>query len=108
MRSFCLSSYLKEWCQQHSAQAVDLIHPFSHNAMKRLRMDDQKEIKEGIIDKVQEVVEKAKEQLKNVQCPEHGQALKRLDFNREEGRFKIETCCDDGEKLVNSAIQNLG
>lgn len=71
-------------------------------------MDEQKKIEEGIIDKIQEVVEKAKEQLLLVQCPQHGQALKKLDFNREQGRFKIETCCDEGERLVNSAIANLG
>lgn len=71
-------------------------------------MDDQKKIEEGVIDKVQEVVDKAREQLKQVQCPEHGQALEKLDFNREEGRFKIETCCKEGEKLVNTAINNLG
>lgn len=71
-------------------------------------MDDQKKIEEGVIDKVQEVVDKAREELKQVECPEHGLALKKLDFNRDQGRFKIETCCDEGEKLVNAAINNLG
>lgn len=70
-------------------------------------MNDQKKIEEGVIDKVQEVVDKAREQLNQVQCPEHGQALKKLDFMRDQGRFKIETCCEEGEKLVNKAIQDL-
>lgn len=70
-------------------------------------MNDEKKIEEGVIDKVQEVVERAKKELSHVQCPQHGQALERLDFDREKGRFKIETCCDEGEKLVNTAIQEL-
>ena len=70
-------------------------------------MNDKKNIEDGVIDKLEEVVDKAKKELMTIQCPEHGQALKKLDFKRDEGRFKIETCCEEGEKLVNKAIQNL-
>jgi hypothetical protein len=68
---------------------------------------DQEDIKEAVIDHIELIVSKAKEKLLTVQCPEHGQALKKLDFDRDHGRFKIETCCDEGEKLVNQGIQNL-
>ena len=68
---------------------------------------EQEDIKEAVIDHVQKIVEKAREQLLEVQCPQHGQALKRLDFDRANGRFKIETCCDEGEKLVNEGIAKL-
>ena len=70
-------------------------------------MDDKKAIEEGVIDQVEKVVKRAKEELEKVQCPEHGQALKSLDFDREQGRFKIDTCCEKGEKLVNEAIEQL-
>jgi hypothetical protein len=68
---------------------------------------DEGQIKEAVIDKVQEIYEQAKKQLDTVQCPEHGKALKTLEFDRANGRFKIETCCDQGEKLVNEAITKL-
>ncbi len=68
---------------------------------------DEGQIKEAVIDKVQQIYEQAKKDLENVQCPEHGKALKALDFDRANGRFKIETCCDQGEKLVNEAITKL-
>jgi ssDNA-binding Zn-finger/Zn-ribbon topoisomerase 1 len=71
-------------------------------------MNDQKKIEDGVIDKLEEVVDKARKELMTVQCPEHGQALKKLDFKRDEGRFQIETCCENGEKLVNAEIQKLG
>lgn len=65
------------------------------------------DVKEAVIDHVQQIYEQAKVELEKVQCPEHGQALKKLDFDRANGRFAIETCCDQGEKLVNEAITRL-
>lgn len=70
-------------------------------------MDDKKAIEESVIDQIQKVVERARKDLELVECPEHGKALKKLDFIREQGRFKIETCCDQGEKIVNEAIGKL-
>lgn len=68
---------------------------------------DEAKIKDAIVDHIQEIVDKSRLELQKVQCPEHGQALKKLDFDRAQGRFKIETCCQQGEELVNEAIQNL-
>lgn len=68
---------------------------------------DEGQIKEAVIDKVQQIYEDAKKKLDTVQCPDHGKALKTLEFDRANGRFKIETCCDKGENLVNDAIINL-
>lgn len=65
------------------------------------------DIKEGVIDKIQEIFEMSKKELEKVQCPEHGQALKDLQFDRANGRFKIDTCCDAGEALVQAAINKL-
>jgi ssDNA-binding Zn-finger/Zn-ribbon topoisomerase 1 len=64
-------------------------------------------IKEGVVDKIQEIFEKSKVQLQKVQCPEHGQALKELEFDRGNGRFKFDTCCVEGNKLVEAMIANL-
>ena len=70
--------------------------------------DDQGSvIQDAVIDQVQSVFERAKEELEKIQCPNHGPALKKLEFDRSSGRFKIETCCDDGEKLINDAIATL-
>ena len=69
--------------------------------------DESDQIREGVIDKVEEMFKMAKAELEKVQCPIHGQALKKLEFNRSIGRFDIETCCDEGEKLVQEAIANL-
>lgn len=68
---------------------------------------DENDIKEGVIDKVQEIVEMSKKELMKVQCPEHGQALKELHFDRANGRFKFDTCCKKGEALVEEAIKKL-
>lgn len=65
------------------------------------------DIKEGVIDKIQEIVEMSKKELEKVQCPEHGQALKDLQFDRANGRFKFNTCCKNGEALVEFAIKRL-
>ena len=65
------------------------------------------DVKEAVIDHVQQIYEQAKKELEKVQCPQHGQALKKLDFDRANGRFGIETCCEEGEKLVNEAIAKL-
>lgn len=64
-------------------------------------------IKEGVIDKIQEIFDMSKKELEKVQCPEHGQALKDLQFDRTNGRFKFDTCCPEGESLVEAAIQKL-
>ncbi|MBT3583654.1 MAG: hypothetical protein HN509_02000 [Halobacteriovoraceae bacterium] len=70
--------------------------------------DDQGEqVKEAVVDKIQEIFEKAKVDLAKIECPEHGSALLKFEFDRGAGRFKIETCCDGGEKLVNDAIALL-
>lgn len=69
--------------------------------------DEENQIKEGVIDKVEEMFKMAKVELEKVQCPDHGQALKKLDFNRDIGRFDIECCCDGGEKLVEAAIATI-
>ncbi len=69
--------------------------------------EHQDALKEGIVDMIQMVYEKSKEELSKVECPEHGQALKTLDFDRASGRFKIDTCCDVGERLVHEAIEKL-
>ena len=68
---------------------------------------EEGDVKEAVIDKVQEMYEQAKKELEKAQCPEHGKALKELSFDRSNGRFKIETCCDNGEKPVNDAIVNI-
>lgn len=68
---------------------------------------DEGHIKEAVIDKVQEMFELAKKELQKVSCPEHGKALKSLEFDRTNGRFKIDTCCSVGENLVNEAIIKL-
>ncbi len=71
-------------------------------------MSDQEDaLKEGIVDMIQLVFERSKEELLKVECPEHGKALKTLDFDRDSGRFKIDTCCEQGEALVQKAIENL-
>ncbi len=70
--------------------------------------DESEAIEGAVIDKVQEIVERSKRELEKIQCPEHGQALKKLDFDRANGRFVIETCCATGETLVNSGIATLG
>ncbi len=67
----------------------------------------ENDVKEAVIDHVQKVYELAKVELEKVQCPQHGQALKKLDFDRTNGRFKIETCCAQGESIVNEAITKL-
>ncbi|MCK5883721.1 MAG: hypothetical protein KAG61_08535 [Bacteriovoracaceae bacterium] len=65
------------------------------------------DVKDAVIDHVQQIYEQAKVELSKVQCPEHGKALQKLDFDRANGRFAIETCCDHGETLVNEAIAKL-
>lgn len=70
-------------------------------------MSEQEDIKKSVIDQVEQVVARAKEQLLNVECPDHGQALQKLEFDRTAGRFAIETCCDEGEKMVNEALAHL-
>lgn len=74
-------------------------------------MDEKKpeegQIKEAVIDHLQEVVDQARAKLELIQCPEHGQALKKLEMVRAEGRFDIKCCCDIGEKLVEEAIGSL-
>jgi hypothetical protein len=70
--------------------------------------DYESNIKEGVIDKIQEIVEMSKKELSKVQCPIHGQALKDLHFDRANGRFKFDTCCEKGEALVEAAIAKLG
>lgn len=71
-------------------------------------MDDyDKDIKKGVVDKIQEIFEKSKIELKKIKCPIHGQALINVDFNREVGRFKFDTCCQEGETLVQGAIDKL-
>lgn len=67
----------------------------------------EEDVKEAVIDHVQKIYEQSKLELEKVQCPQHGQALKKLDFDRANGRFAIETCCEEGEKLVNEAIKHL-
>ena len=67
----------------------------------------QNEIEEGVIDKIQEIFEQSKIKLQKVQCPVHGQALKDLQFDRANGRFKFDTCCEQGEALVEAAIAQL-
>lgn len=62
--------------------------------------DHLKDIKEGVVDKIQEIFEQSKIELSKVQCDEHGQALKNLEFDRANGRFKFDTCCPNGEALV--------
>jgi hypothetical protein len=71
------------------------------------KVNEGEEVKEAVIDKVQEMFEKAKSELEKVLCPTHGVALKKLEFNRNEGRFNIETCCDEGDKLVQEAIAKI-
>ncbi len=68
---------------------------------------EEKDIKDAVIDHVEKIYQQAKKDLEKVQCPEHGQALKKLDFDRTNGRFAIETCCAVGERLVNEAIARL-
>jgi hypothetical protein len=70
-------------------------------------MNDETDIKDAVIDQLEEVVNKAREDLKAVMCTEHGQALKTLKMIREEGRFDIKCCCDKGEALVEAAIAKL-
>lgn len=73
-------------------------------------MSNEKEegqIKEAVIDHLAEMVNQAREKLNKVQCPEHGQALSKLDMIRSEGRFDIQCCCDAGEALVEEAIKDL-
>lgn len=67
----------------------------------------ENDIKEAVIDHVEKIYEMAKNELEKVQCPQHGQALQKLDFDRSSGRFNIKTCCDQGEQLVTSAINKL-
>lgn len=71
------------------------------------KVNEGDEIKEAVIDKVQEMFEKAKLELEKINCPVHGKALKKLEFNRSIGRFDIQTCCDEGEKLVQEAISKI-
>ena len=68
---------------------------------------DESEIKEAVIDQLQQVIDSARETLKTIQCKEHGTALIKLDFLRSEGRFKIDCCCSKGEALVEEGIKNL-
>lgn len=69
--------------------------------------DHMKDIKEGVVDKIQEIFEQSKVELEKVQCPEHGKALLNLEFDRANGRFKFDTCCPVGEKLVQAGIERL-
>ena len=69
--------------------------------------NEEEGIKEGVIDKIQEIFESSKAELQKVNCPEHGVALKDLEFDRANGRFKFDTCCPEGNKLVEAAIANL-
>lgn len=68
---------------------------------------EESEIKDAVIDHLQEVINNARESLKSIKCETHGIALKKLDFLRSEGRFKIDCCCPEGEKLVEVGIKNL-
>tara|TARA_Y100000590_G_scaffold263893_1_gene296309 strand:+ start:159216 stop:159440 length:225 start_codon:yes stop_codon:yes gene_type:complete len=74
-------------------------------------MNDKKpeegQIKDAVIDHLQEVVNQAKAKLELINCPEHGKALQNLELIRDAGRFDIKCCCDAGEKLVEEAIANL-
>lgn len=70
-------------------------------------MSQEDQIKDAVIDQVQKIYEQAKVELEKVQCPVHGQALKKLEFDRSAGRFQIATCCNLGEKLVEEAIAKL-
>ncbi|MGB0454736.1 MAG: hypothetical protein ACPGJV_13590 [Bacteriovoracaceae bacterium] len=73
-----------------------------------MSQDDQVgQIKEGLIDKVQEIFEMSKRELQKVQCEEHGQALLDMKFDRTNGRFQFDTCCEKGEELIQIAINNL-
>lgn len=65
------------------------------------------DIKNGVVNKIQEIFEQSKIELVKVQCGLHGQALKSLDFDRVKGRFNFETCCPEGEILVQKAIELL-
>lgn len=65
------------------------------------------DIREGIIDKIQMIFEQSKIELQKVQCETHGQALKDLQFDRANGRFKFDTCCSKGNDLVEDAIKRL-
>ena len=73
-------------------------------------MNDQNHddlLREGIVDMIQLVYEQSKEKLQEIECPHCGPALKTLDFDRSNGRFKIDTCCPVGDKLVHEAIEQL-
>ncbi len=73
-----------------------------------MKSDEQQNmIKSAVIAQVEQVIERSKKQLEAIQCPEHGQALKKLEFNNETVRFNIETCCAQGELLVEEAIAKL-
>ncbi len=69
--------------------------------------NEGEDIKEGVIDKIQEIFESSKIELKKVVCPDHGVALNDLEFDRANGRFKFDTCCPEGNKLVEAAIAKL-
>jgi hypothetical protein len=69
--------------------------------------DHFNDIKEGVVDKIQQIFEESKAKLSEVQCPTHGQALKNFEFDRANGRFKFDTCCEEGEALVQKAIEAL-
>jgi hypothetical protein len=70
-------------------------------------MSDDKMIENAVVDHVQKIVDHAKSELEKIECPKHGQALQKLEFDKANGRFKIETCCSDGEGLVNQGIEKL-
>lgn len=70
-------------------------------------MNDETQIKDAVIDQLEEVVKKARADLSQVLCVEHGVALLKLDMIRAEGRFDIKCCCDKGEALVEAAIAKL-
>lgn len=70
-------------------------------------MNDETDIKEAVIDQLEEVVNKAREELSVIKCSDHGTALLKLDMIRAEGRFDIKCCCDKGEALVEAAIAKL-
>ena len=70
--------------------------------------DDHNEmVQQAVIDQIEKVVERSKSQLEKIDCPKHGQALKKLEFNKKTARFNIDTCCPEGEKLVEEAISKI-
>lgn len=94
-------------CQYIKIETLVSQIPGGFNMNNKTNNNEEIVIEEAVIDHVQRIYEQAKAELSKVKCEEHGQALLKLDFDRANGRFKIETCCDKGETLVNEAITKL-